>query len=105
MTTLFLILLALLVAGGIAYLLMKSGKIEDANNNNIPDAIEEKIEDVKEVVEEVKEKVEVVKQRAKRVKEEVADVVKATKKVVEQAKDVTKAAKGATRKGAKKKVK
>jgi archaellum component FlaC len=105
MTTLFLILLALLVAGGIAYLLMKSGKIEDANNNNIPDAIEEKIEDVKEVVEEVKEKVEVVKQRAKRVKEEVADVVKATKKVVEQAKDVTKAAKGATRKGAKKKAK
>ena len=39
MTTLFLILLALLVAGGIAYLLMKSGKIQDANNNNIPDAI------------------------------------------------------------------
>jgi archaellum component FlaF (FlaF/FlaG flagellin family) len=105
MTTLFLILLALLVSGGIAYLLMKSGKIKDANNNNIPDAIEEKIEDVKEVVEEVKEKVEVVKQRAKRVKEEVADVVKATKKVVEQAKDVTKAAKGSTRKGAKKKTK
>jgi archaellum component FlaC len=105
MTTLFLILLALLVAGGIAYLLMKSGKIEDANNNNIPDAIEEKIEDVKEVVEEVKEKVEVVKQRAKRVKEEVADVVKATKKVVEQAKDISKAAKGSTRKGAKRKTK
>jgi archaellum component FlaC len=105
MTTLFLILLALLVSGGIAYLLMKSGKIKDANNNNIPDAIEEKIEDVKEVVEEVKEKVEVVKQRAKRVKEEVADVVKATKKVVEQVKDVTKAAKGSTRKGAKRKTK
>jgi hypothetical protein len=105
MTTLFLILLALLVAGGIAYLLMKSGKIQDANNNNIPDAIEEKVEDIKEVVNEVKEKVEVVKQRAKRVKEEVADVVKATKKVVEQAKDITKAANGATRKGAKKKSK
>jgi|LakMenE18May11ns_1017448.scaffolds.fasta_scaffold9484873_1 hypothetical protein len=105
MTTLFLILLALLVSGGIAYLLMKSGKIKDANNNNIPDAIEEKIEDVKEVVAEVKEKVEVVKQRAKRVKEEVADVVKATKKVVEQAKDVTKAANGSTRKGAKRKSK
>jgi ABC-type transporter Mla subunit MlaD len=105
MTTLFLILLALLVAGGIAYLLMKSGKIQDANNNNIPDAIEEKVEDIKEVVNEVKEKVEVVKQRAKRVKEEVADVVKATKKVVDQAKDITKAANGATRKGAKKKSK
>jgi cbb3-type cytochrome oxidase subunit 3 len=96
MTTLFLILLALLVAGGIAYLLMKSGKIEDANNNNIPDAIEKKVE-------EVKEKVEVVKERAKRVKEEVADVVKATKKVVGQAKDITNAAKGGARKGAKKK--
>lgn len=96
MTTLFLILLALLVAGGIAYLLMKSGKIEDANNNNIPDAIEKKVE-------EVKEKVEVVKVRVNRVKEEVADVVKATKKVVDQAKDVTKAAKGVARKGAKRK--
>ena len=96
MTTLFLILLALLVAGGIAYLLMKSGKIEDANNNNIPDAIEKKVE-------EVKEKVEVVKERAKRVKEEVVDVVKATKKVVDQAKDITNAAKGGARKGAKKK--
>lgn len=105
MTTLFLILLALLVLGGIAYLLMKSGKIQDANNNNIPDAIEEKIEDVKEVVEDVKEKVEVIKQRAKRVKEEAVDVVNATKKVVEQVKDVVKAANGATRKGAKKKSK
>ena len=85
-----------MVAGGIAYLLMKSGKIEDANNNNIPDAIEKKVE-------EVKEKVEVVKERAKRVKEEVADVVKATKKVVDQAKDITNAAKGGARKGAKKK--
>jgi cbb3-type cytochrome oxidase subunit 3 len=96
MTTLFLILLALLVAGGIAYLLMKSGKIEDANNNNIPDAIEKKVE-------EVKEKVEVVKVRVKRVKEEVADVVKATKKVVDQAKDIADAAKGGARKGAKRK--
>lgn len=96
MTTLFLILLALLVAGGIAYLLMKSGKIEDANNNNIPDAIDKKVE-------EVKEKVEVVKERAKRVKEEVGDVVKATKKVVDQAKDITNAVKGGARKGAKKK--
>jgi cbb3-type cytochrome oxidase subunit 3 len=96
MTTLFLILLALLVAGGIAYLLMKSGKIEDANNNNIPDAIEKKVE-------EVKEKVDVVKVRVKRVKEEVADVVKATKKVVDQAKDIADAAKGGARKGAKRK--
>lgn len=61
MTTLLLILVALLVAGGITYFLMKSGKIEDANNNNIPDAVEKKIAQVKEVVEEVKEVAEKVK--------------------------------------------
>ena len=32
--------------------------VKDANNNNIPDAIEEKVEDVKKVVAEVKEIVE-----------------------------------------------
>jgi predicted GTPase len=37
---------------------MKTGKVKDANNNNIPDAIEEKVEDVKKVVAEVKEVVE-----------------------------------------------
>jgi hypothetical protein len=37
---------------------MKTGKIKDANNNNIPDAIETKVEDVKKVVAEVKEVVE-----------------------------------------------
>ncbi len=46
----FLIILAVLAIGGVfAYFGMKSGKIEDKNNNNIPDAIEEKIEEVKEV--------------------------------------------------------
>jgi archaellum component FlaC len=37
---------------------MKTGKVKDANNNNIPDAIEEKVEAVKEAVAEVKEIVE-----------------------------------------------
>ena len=46
MTTVLLILLALVVAGAIAFFLMKKGKIEDKNGNNIPDVIEEKIEDV-----------------------------------------------------------
>jgi hypothetical protein len=29
---------------------MKTGKVKDANNNNIPDAIEKPLEEVKEVV-------------------------------------------------------
>jgi hypothetical protein len=60
MTTVFLILLALVVAGAVVFFLMKTGKIEDKDGNNIPDVIEEKIEDVKEVVSEVKEIVEKV---------------------------------------------
>ena len=47
---------------------MKSGKIEDANNNNIPDAIEKKVEEAKAVVAEVKEVVAEVKQVAEKVK-------------------------------------
>jgi hypothetical protein len=33
---------------------MKTGKVKDANNNNIPDAIETKVEEVKEIVADVK---------------------------------------------------
>ena len=51
----FLIIVAVLAIGGaFAYFGMKSGKIEDKNNNNIPDAIENKIEEVKEVAVKVK---------------------------------------------------
>ena len=51
----FLIIVAVLAIGGaFAYFGMKSGKIEDKNNNNIPDVIEDKIEDVKEVAVKVK---------------------------------------------------
>ena len=94
MTTVLLILLALVVAGAIAFFLMKKGKIEDKNGNNIPDVVEEKIEDVKEVV-------KVVKERVKRVVEETKDVAEATKKVVKQSKDVVNATKGGSRKGRK----
>jgi hypothetical protein len=94
MTTVLLILLALVVAGAIAFFLMKKGKIEDKNGNNIPDVIEEKIEDVKEVV-------KVVKERVKRVVEETKDVAEAAKKVVKQSKDVVNATKGGSRKGRK----
>lgn len=78
MTT-FIIVVALLAgAAFVAFSLMKQGKIADANNNNIPDAIEEKVEEVKEVVAEVKAKVKKVKA--------VADKVAKPKKSAKKAK-------------------
>ena len=87
MTGLIIVVGIILVAALVTYFLTKSGKIKDADGNGIPDVIEEKVEEVKEVVKETKV-------RAKRVKEEVADVVTAAKEVVKQVKDVTDAAKG-----------
>jgi len=53
------------------FIAMKTGKVEDANNNNIPDAVEEKFaevkEEVKEVIAEVKEEVEEVVEKVKKV--------------------------------------
>jgi coenzyme F420-reducing hydrogenase delta subunit len=86
MSTIAIVVIVLAVAGGITYLLMKKGKIADANNNNIPDAIEEKVEEVKEVVKETKI-------RAKRVAEEAKDVVAAVKEVGKQVSQVAKATK------------
>ena len=95
MSTIAIVVIVLAVAGGVTYLLMKKGKIADANNNNIPDAIEEKVEEVKEVVKETKV-------RAKRVAEEAKDVVAAVKEVGKQASQVVKATKSSeARKGRK----
>jgi hypothetical protein len=97
--TLLLIILAIIVIGiGVTFFLMKTGKIEDKDGNGIPDVVDVKIEETKEVVKEVKV-------RAKRVKEEVSDVVKASKEVVKQVKDIGAATKGETRKGRKPKQK
>jgi methyltransferase-like protein len=74
MSTLALVVITLAVAGGVTYILMKKGKIADANNNNIPDAIEEKVEEVKVVVKKAKAKVE-------KAKEVVAEVKKVAGKV------------------------
>jgi hypothetical protein len=74
MSTILLAVVALAVVSGITYFLMKKGKIADANNNNIPDAIEEKVEEVKVVVKKAKAKVEKVKAVAE-------EVVKAAEKV------------------------
>jgi hypothetical protein len=58
------------------FIAMKKGKIADANNNNIPDAIEEKVAEVKEVAKKVKAVAEKVTKVAKTVVVE----KKATKK-------------------------
>jgi hypothetical protein len=87
MSTLVLVVVTLAVAGGITYILMKKGKIADANNNNIPDAIEEKVEEVKEVVKKVKVKAEKVKAAVAEVSKVVKEVKKpATKKATKKVK-------------------
>ena len=88
MSTFAIVVILLAVASGVTFLLMKKGKIQDANNNNIPDAIEEKVEEVKVVVKKAKAKVE-------KVKTAVAEVAKVAEKVK----------KPATKKAATKKVK
>ena len=86
MTTILVIAAFVLFFGLIIYF-EKTKIIEDKDGNLIPDVIEEKVDEVKEVVKEVKV-------RAKRVAEEVKDVATAAKEVVKQSKDVVNAAKG-----------
>jgi hypothetical protein len=74
MSTFVLAVIAVAVAGAVTYILMKRGTIADANNNNIPDAIEEKVEEVKVVVKKAKVK-------AEKVKTAVAEVAKVVEKV------------------------
>jgi len=74
MSTFAIVVILLAVASGVTFLLMKKGKIQDANNNNIPDAIEEKVEEVKVVVKKAKAK-------AEKVKTAVAEVAKVAEKV------------------------
>jgi F0F1-type ATP synthase membrane subunit b/b' len=87
MSTFVLLVVAVAVAGAVTYILMKKGTITDTNNNNIPDAIEEKIEEAKVVVKKAKAKVEKVKTAVAEVKK-VADKVKnpATKKATKSTK-------------------
>ena len=53
MTTLLIILAILVLGTGITFILMKTGKIEDKDGNNIPDVIDQKVEKVKKVTKEV----------------------------------------------------
>lgn len=80
MTTFILVVALLVGAAFVTLSLMKQGKIKDANNNNIPDAIEEKVEEVKEVVAEVKEKAKKVKAVADKVVKAKKSAKKATPK-------------------------
>ena len=64
MSTFAIVVLVLAVAGIATFIAMKTGKVKDANNNNIPDAIGSKIESIKEVVKEVKEVVKEAKAKA-----------------------------------------
>ncbi len=59
------------------------GAFKDEDKDGIPDKLEEKVEDAKEVV-------VVFKNKTKRVAEETKDVIKAAKEVVKQSKDVVK---------------
>jgi F0F1-type ATP synthase membrane subunit b/b' len=88
MTTIIVIAAFVLFFGLIIYF-EKTKIIEDKDGNLIPDVIEEKVEEAKEVVKEVKV-------RAQRVAEEVKDVTTAVKEVVKQSKDVVTSAKGNT---------
>jgi hypothetical protein len=87
MNLLIIFLSLIAVAALTVFILTKTGKIEDKDGNNIPDAVEEKVKETKA--------------RVKRVKEEAADVVVAVKEAVKQVKDVAEAAKGEKRKGRK----
>ena len=90
--TIFII--SAIVAVAVIFALMKFGKIEDKDGNNIPDVVDEKVKKVKEVANEIQS-------RVKRVSEEAADVVKAVKEVAKQTEDVVEAIKGDKRKGKK----
>ena len=65
------LIIVLVLATAVTFILMKKGKIADANNNNIPDAIEKPIEVVKEKVAEIKAEIkEVAKPKANKPKVE-----------------------------------
>jgi len=84
MSTFAMVVVVLAVAGGITYFLMKKGKIQDANNNNIPDAVEEKVEEVKEVVKKTAAKAKKVKEVAEKVVAEVKVKKPAAKKTTKK---------------------
>ncbi len=49
-----ILLIVIAIAVVATFILMKKGKIKDADGNNIPDVIEDKVKDVKEVAKKAK---------------------------------------------------
>ena len=76
MSTFAIVVLVIAIGAVATFIAMKKGTIADANNNNIPDAIEEKEEEVKEVA----KKVKAVAEKATKVAKTVVVEKKATKK-------------------------
>jgi hypothetical protein len=76
MSTFAIVVLVIAIGAVATFIAMKKGTIADANNNNIPDAIEEKVEEVKEVA----KKVKAVAEKATKVAKTVVVERKATKK-------------------------
>jgi F0F1-type ATP synthase membrane subunit b/b' len=82
------LIIVLVLVAAVTFVLMRKGKIADANNNNIPDALEnvaaKVTEEVKEAVAEVKEVVAEVKKtrapKAPKAQPSTAPKTKATKK-------------------------
>ena len=70
------VLVIVLVLAAALFVAMKTGKVRDADGNNIPDVLEEKVAEVKEEVKEVVEKVK----KATSKKPEVKQPVKKAKK-------------------------
>ena len=60
------IIFGLAIVAGVAFLLMKSGKIEDKNGNNVPDKLEPRVEEVVEAVKKVKKTVKKVTEPVKK---------------------------------------
>jgi hypothetical protein len=60
------IILGLAITAGVVFLLMKSGKIEDKNGNNVPDKLEPMVEEVVEAVKKVKKTVKKVTEPSKK---------------------------------------
>ena len=74
------VIIVLVLAAALTFFLMKKGKIADANNNNIPDVIETKVEAIKGVIKEIKEEVKKVKKPAAKKPTTSTDVKKIIKK-------------------------
>jgi hypothetical protein len=76
MSTFAIVVLVIAIGAVATFIAMKKGTIADANNNNIPDVIEEKVAEVKETA----KKVKAVAEKASKVAKTVVVEKKATKK-------------------------